>query len=485
MIESGRLTEPVSPNTANCAPCQASRPASVTTKDGMPNVGDHEAVEHPDRAAHGEAGQDREPRVEPLFDGQDRHHRRREAADGADRQVDLAEQQHEDDADRDRRDRGDLKREVREVDRGEEPVVGDLEDRPDDRDAQEDADRAELSAREPAQHDAGSDALARSRLRRRERLRPRCSKRSLLGRALSLSPNSAPVIAATISSWLESPISKVPATRPSRSTVTRSATWKTSARLWEMTITPRPRSLRRSINSRMWAVWTTPRAAVGSSRRTIFGSPRSERAIAMAWRWPPESRSTSVRTLRIVVTPSESEQLGRLLLHGSFVEDVPVAVRGLLAEEEVGDDVEVLAKREVLVDGRDPEFRRGLRRVELDTLPPERRLAVVRRLHARDRLDQGRLAGAVVAQEAHDLAGPHLQVDLLHGFDGAEALRHSLQREEGTGGGRFATVVVSLMPLVSSSRVQVPGLLLDTRVLARLGVLARRRCPQRGTPRRR
>ena len=38
MIESGRLTEPVSPNTANCAPCQASRPASVTTKDGIPKV---------------------------------------------------------------------------------------------------------------------------------------------------------------------------------------------------------------------------------------------------------------------------------------------------------------------------------------------------------------------------------------------------------------------------------------------------------------
>ena len=33
----GRLTEPVSPKTHKRAPCQASRPASVTTNDGTPN----------------------------------------------------------------------------------------------------------------------------------------------------------------------------------------------------------------------------------------------------------------------------------------------------------------------------------------------------------------------------------------------------------------------------------------------------------------
>ena len=38
MIESGRLTEPVSPSTSSCIPWKASRPASVTTNDGIPNV---------------------------------------------------------------------------------------------------------------------------------------------------------------------------------------------------------------------------------------------------------------------------------------------------------------------------------------------------------------------------------------------------------------------------------------------------------------
>ena len=36
MMLGGRLTEPVSPSTHNNAPCQASRPASVTTNEGTP-----------------------------------------------------------------------------------------------------------------------------------------------------------------------------------------------------------------------------------------------------------------------------------------------------------------------------------------------------------------------------------------------------------------------------------------------------------------
>ncbi len=36
MMLGGRLIEPVLPSTASCAPCHASRPASVTTNDGIP-----------------------------------------------------------------------------------------------------------------------------------------------------------------------------------------------------------------------------------------------------------------------------------------------------------------------------------------------------------------------------------------------------------------------------------------------------------------
>ncbi len=89
---------------------------------------------------------------------------------------------------------------------------------------------------------------------------------------------------------------KSPALRPRKSTTIRSATSKTSERLWLITTTASPRSFSVRIRSSTWAVWATPRAAVGSSRITSFGSPSSDRAIATIWRCPPESEATGVVT---------------------------------------------------------------------------------------------------------------------------------------------------------------------------------------------
>ena len=47
MIESGRLTEPVSPRTNSWNPWKASRPASVTTNDGIPNAVTMEPLKSP------------------------------------------------------------------------------------------------------------------------------------------------------------------------------------------------------------------------------------------------------------------------------------------------------------------------------------------------------------------------------------------------------------------------------------------------------
>ena len=68
-----------------------------------------------------------------------------------------------------------------------------------------------------------------------------------------------------------------------------------------MSTTARPRSRRLRTSWRTWRVCGTPSAAVGSSSRTTFGSPSSERAIATCWRWPPDIVPTSERTLGIVV----------------------------------------------------------------------------------------------------------------------------------------------------------------------------------------
>ena len=111
---------------------------------------------------------------------------------------------------------------------------------------------------------------------------------------------------------------KSPAVRPRRSTTIRSATSKTSARLWLITTTPSPRSRRRLISSSTWAVWGTPSAAVGSSSITTLGSPSSDRATATCWRWPPESVPTSVRTLGIVTARFRAAR--RPVLHPRLVE---------------------------------------------------------------------------------------------------------------------------------------------------------------------
>ena len=137
----------------------------------------------------------------------------------------------------------------------------------------------------------------------------------------------------------------------------RSATSKTSTRLWLMTTTAVPAPLEAWMKSSTWRVWATPSAAVGSSSITASGSPSSERAMATIWRCPPESEATA--SSRWGSAPRGADQLARVLLHLDVVDrpEPPQRPRVVLlvAEEQVGGDVEVVGEREVLVDGRDPE----------------------------------------------------------------------------------------------------------------------------------
>ena len=100
-----------------------------------------------------------------------------------------------------------------------------------------------------------------------------------------------------------------------------------------------------------------------------------------------------------------------MLLHRRLVQDLePV---DLAAEVHVLDDVEVVAEREILVDDLDPETRGVLRAVDVHLLALEEDLARCRQacvpaMHLIER----RLAGAVVADERHHLAGLDLEVDV-------------------------------------------------------------------------
>ena len=93
--------------------------------------------------------------------------------------------------------------------------------------------------------------------------------------------------------------------------------------------------------------------------------------------------------------------------------------RHLGAEEEVAPDLHERHDGEVLVDGRDAVVERLPRRAEVHLLAVDLQRALVVRVQAGDDLDQGRLAGAVVAEHAGDLAGVDRQVDALERPDGA------------------------------------------------------------------
>ena len=219
------------------------------------------------------------------------------------------------------------------------------------------------------------------------------------------------VIACTTSCCVVASRSKRPALRPRRSTVIRSATAKTSWRLCEIRMTARPCSASRLTSASTCSVCATPSAAVGSSRITSFEFHITARATATDWRWPPESVATGCRIERIVVTRERLQRLGRALLHHRLLEPLERVVR-LAAEEHVLDDVEVVAEREILVDDLDPEPGGVLRAGDVRPAGPRRGSRRSRRVDAGDRLDQRRLAGAVVADERHHLAAVHLEVDV-------------------------------------------------------------------------
>ena len=110
------------------------------------------------------------------------------------------------------------------------------------------------------------------------------------------------------------------------------------------------------------------------------------------------------------------------------------ALADLAAEEEVADDVDVVAQREVLVDGRDAQVLGVVRPVDLDGLALPLDDALIDGVHAGDRLDQRGLSGAVVADQGDHFTGVDLQLDVGERLDGTEPLGDPAQRQHGRSG---------------------------------------------------
>ena len=105
----------------------------------------------------------------------------------------------------------------------------------------------------------------------------------------------------------------------------------------------------------------------------------------------------------------------------------------LAAQKDVGADVEIVGQRQVLIDRLDPLLARIDRAREIPA--PEIDLSFIGLI--RRRCDQGRLAGAVIAQEADDLARIDVPADLVDGDQAAKALGHLSDREERLGHVRY------------------------------------------------
>ena len=104
------------------------------------------------------------------------------------------------------------------------------------------------------------------------------------------------------------------------------------------------------------------------------------------------------------------------MVHDAETDDPPPQ---LAAEKDVGRTRKIVGECEILVDDFDPGVARILRPTKAHLTPVETHGPVGRRKIPGDNLDQGRLAGAVVADQADDLARRHRVIDLGERANGA------------------------------------------------------------------
>ena len=202
-------------------------------------------------------------------------------------------------------------------------------------------------------------------------------------------------------------------------------------------MTPTPWAFSRSTRASTSSVWRTPSAAAGSSSSTTCEPHSTARVMATCWRWPPESDETFVdsggRDTPKRSKPScTSRRMPRLFIRCRALAAEP-GPELLAAQVDVLPDVQGGHQRQRLEDGLDAGGP-GLGRVrELAPDAVHQELALVGPDVPREDVDERRLARAVVAHEADDLARVQPQADVAQGRHRAVALGRVRDLEQDRG----------------------------------------------------
>src|ERR1700722_5891056 len=114
-------------------------------------------------------------------------------------------------------------------------------------------------------------------------------------------------------------------------------------------------------------------------------------------------------------------------------EAAQVARLDLAAEEDVGADVEIVGKRQILIDRLNACAARVHRGRETNRSAVEDNLPVVRRVDAGNAFDERRLSRPVVAEQTHHLAARDVEAHVVHGDESAEDFCQVADGQQGVG----------------------------------------------------
>ena len=217
-----------------------------------------------------------------------------------------------------------------------------------------------------------------------------------------------------------------PTTLPSRMTVMRSATSRTSRSLWVMKTIAAPEALSWRMISMSSSVSCGVSTAVGSSKTSTFASRESALMISTRCCTPTGRSSTIASGSR---WKPKRDEISRTRSRAALAVQQPAGPGRLVAEHHVLGDGEDRDQHEVLVHHADAGAHRVSGALEVLDVVVEQDHAFVSRVQAVEHVHQRGLARAVLAEQAVDLAGFDREIDAVVGDETAEPLRDSTEFE--------------------------------------------------------